>query len=99
MGVLRQSPERTRDAREKQIENEQERQGLQQQQGGLPGNRRDRLGTAMQPDQGACQQGHGDQQPETGGDALRVEIVRQQEEIAEHDDHQGITPAGAFPAA
>jgi hypothetical protein len=53
MGVLRQSPERTRDAREKQIEDQHERQGLQQQAGGLPGSRRDWLGTAMQPDQGA----------------------------------------------
>jgi hypothetical protein len=53
----------------------------------------DRLGTAVQPDQAAGEQGDGGQQPGAGGDALRVEVMGEQQKIAEHDDHQRVAPA------
>jgi hypothetical protein len=53
----------------------------------------DRLGAAVQPDQGRGEQGDGGQQPGAGGDALRVQVMGEQQKIAEHDDHQRVAPA------
>ncbi|MPN40790.1 hypothetical protein SDC9_188329 [bioreactor metagenome] len=45
----------------------------------------------MQADQGGRQQPERQQQPDTGRDALGVEVVSEQQEVTEHDDDHGIS--------
>ena len=45
---------------------------------------------AMQTDQRGGDQPQGKQQPESGGDALRIEVMGEQQEVAEHDDDHRI---------
>ena len=92
VGVLRQAPERSGDARKQQEGDEHERDSLGEQHRGVAQDARDRLGAAMQADQRRGEQGRGEQQPEAGRNALRVEVMREEQKEAEHDDDDGIAP-------
>ena len=50
----------------------------------------------MQADQRGSEQGGGAEQPEAGRDALRIEIVGEQQKETEHDHYQRITPGTHF---
>ena len=95
--VLRQAPERTVDAREKQVKHEHQRQGLQEQAGRLLQVGSQRAGrAAMHADQGGHDQPQRRKQPGAGGQALRVEVMRQEQKKAEDDDDQRVAPALQF---
>ncbi len=50
----------------------------------------------MQADQRGGGQGEGGKQPCAGGDALRVEVMGEQQEVAKHHDHQGVASCPGF---
>ena len=97
MGVLRQAPERAGNARKEQVEHEHEGNRLQHQRRGVPHDHRRRARrSAVQADEGRREQRRRGEQPETGGNALRFEVVRQQQEVAEGQQYRGIPPAAQF---
>ena len=95
-GVLRQAPQRPGDAWEKEIENQHQRQCLRQQAGGLGQYRAHCECAGMQAEQGGADQPQGKQHPQRGGNVLRFEVMGQQQEITEHDDHDGIPALAHF---
>lgn len=61
-------------------------------QRGVAGDAAQWLGSSVQADQGGGEQRAGGQQPQPGRDALRIEVMGQQQEEAKHDDDHGVAP-------